>query len=192
MFAWIVCMYDERTPLFREVKDMYKRKVYAATIVGIAPNKSTGKYREYAEELLLGTSPALNKLIVTYISSSSSPAYKQLVAHVTLQDYALQKIISGKANEKDQKMFDNSTEKVAELTNLLYGTGEYEEVHEARKALYQQVTSDLSDMRAESIAKMIASGEGLPDGFSPYGDDYLPDDIKFASDDPKIADESEK
>ena len=192
IFAWIVCMYDEGSPLHKEVKDLYKRKVYAANLTGIYTNKLTGKYKEYAENLLLGTDEELNKLIVTYISSSSSPSYKQLMAHVTLQDNVLQKIIADKADKSDQQMFDTSTEKIKELTNLLYGTGEREEVHEARKALYQQVTSDLSEMRAESVAKMIANGEGLPPNFSPYEEGYLPGDITFASDDPTIADESER
>jgi hypothetical protein len=190
VFAWIVCMYDQHTPLMKEVKDLYKRKVYAATLTGINPNKATGKYKEYAEKLLLGTDKAFNKLIVSYISSSSSPDYKQLMAHVTMQDTILQKIISGTARKQDQEMFDKSTDTIKKLTNLLYGTGEREEVYEARRALYQQVTVDMTEMRAESIAKRIAGGEGLPDEYNPYEKGYVPDDINFVSDDPEVADEN--
>lgn len=187
IFAWVVCMYDQHTPIMKEVKDLYKRKVYAASLAGISPNKTSGKYKEFAEQILLGIDEGVNDLIVDFISYSSSPDYKQLIAHVTFQDTILKKIISGTADKADQQMFDHSTDKIKELTNLLYGAGDRDEVYEARRALYQQVIVDLTEMRAESVAKRMSNGEGLSDEYNPYEGGYLPDDIKFESDDEDTA-----
>ena len=190
LYAWITLMYDMHTPLRREVKDLYKRKVYAGTLTKFTPNKLSGKYVEWVEKIFIGQDPEVNMLIVKFISSFSSPEYTQLMAHVSIQQNMLNKIINGTEKKEDQVMFDTATDKIKELTNLLYGTGERDEVYEARRALYKQVSYDLSDMRPEKVAKMAIEG-GLPEEWGPYGD-YSPGDIHFVGDDPSIADEDEK
>ena len=191
LYAWIVLMYDMNTPLRREIKDMYKRKVYAGTLVGLTPHKTSGKYREYVEKIFTGVDLGVNALIVAYIASFASPEYMQLMGHVTMQQNALDKIISGTAKKDDQIMFDASTKIIKELTNLLYGGGERDEVYEARRALYKQVSYDLSDMRPEKISKLVVEG-GLPDEYNPYEGGYVPNDIKFVGDDPAIAIDDEE
>jgi hypothetical protein len=192
IFAWIVCMYDMNTPLRREIKDMYKRKVYAATLTGLTPNKVSGKYKEEVEKMMTGQDPKINNLIVQYISSFSSPEYMQLMAHASLQHSVLNRIITGDVSKDNQIIFDNATDKIKELTNLIYGTGERDEVYEARRALYHQVAADLSDMRAENVSKTMVVDGSLPDEWNPYGDGYIPDEIHFAGDDPDIAKEDEE
>jgi hypothetical protein len=191
IFAWIVCMYDLNTPLRREIKDLYKRKVYAGTLTGLTPHKVTGKYMEFVEKIFTGVDKNVNDLIVKYIASFSSPEYKQLVGHLRIQDLVLGKIISGTVKKDDQVMFDLATEKVKSLTSLLYGSGEREEVYEARRALYKQVSYDLSDMRPENVSRMIVD-EGLPDEWSPFEKGYKPDGINFVGDDDTIAEEDER
>jgi len=192
IFAWIICMYDMNTPLRREIKDLYKRKVYAATLCGWKVSTSTGKYIDWVEDILMGTDEKVNNLIVKYISSFSSPEYTQLMGHVAIQHNILNRIISGKATRENQNVFDISIDKIKALTNLLYGTGERDEVYLARKALYRQVSYDLSDTRPEQVAKRIAEGGGIPEEWNPYGEDYKVDDIHFASDDPSIAADDEE
>jgi len=187
VFAWIVCMYDLNTPLRREIKDMYKRKVYAATLTGLTPHKVSGKYREEIEAMLTGQDPKVNHLIVQYIASFSSPEYMQLMGQVSLQHNVLNDIIHGKATKDNQIILDNATDKIKELTNMVYGAGERDEVYEARRALYQQVAADLSDMRAENVAKRMVVDGALPDEWNPYEAGYVPGEIKFAGDDPNIA-----
>jgi len=191
IFGWVVLMYDFNSPLRREIKDMYRRKVYAASICGITPNKLSGKYKDYVENILTGVDDGVNNLIVKYIASFASSEYKQLVFHATIQDQMLEKIVRGEADKQSQAMFDLAAEKVKSLTNLLYGTGERDEVYEARRALYKQVAYDLSDMRPESVAQTIAEEGKLPDEWSPYGE-YIPDDIHFVGDDPNIARDDEE
>jgi len=191
IFAWIVCLYDPLTPLRREVKDMYKRKVYAGNICGITIHKQTGKYREWVEDMFIGKDKTVNNLIVKFISSFASPEYTQLIAHVVMQETILNKIISGSATKDNQIMFDNSTDKIKSLTNIIYGTGERDEIIEARRALYKQVAYDLSDMRPESVARAFMDG-GIPDGWNPYEEGHIPGDIHFVGDDPKIAEHDEE
>ena len=187
LFSYIVLMYDMNTPLRREIQDLYKRKVYAANLCGIKPNATSGKYREYVENILAGVDRDFNDLIVKYIASFSSPEYKQLMAHVTIQDQMLGKIVANEADKTVQQMFDTATEKVKELTNLLYGSGERDEVYEARRALYKQVAYDLSAMRPEFVARAVADGLGLPDEWNPYGPGYIPGEMHFVGDNPEIA-----
>lgn len=187
LFAWLVLTYDMNTPLRREIKDLYKRKVYAASLCGISPNAVSGKYKEYVEDILVGVDRKFNELIVKFIASFASPEYTQLMAHVTIQYNALEKIVAGDADKNTQYLFDTATEKIKEITKLLYGGGDRDEVYEARKALYKQVAYDLSDMRPEAVARAVASGKGLPDEWGPYGAGYVPDDIHFAGDDLDIA-----
>jgi len=192
VFAWIICMYDMNSTLRREIKDLYKRKVYAATLCGMNVSKSTGKYPDWIDKILTGTDEKVNSLIVSFISSFSSPEYTQLMAHVAIQHSILNRIISGKATKENQTVFDIATDKIKALTNLLYGTGERDEVYLARKALYRQVSYDLSDMRPEQVARRIADGDGIPGEWNPYEDGYKVDDINFVSDDPSIAADDEE
>jgi len=186
-FAWIVLMYDMNSPLRREIRDMYKRKVYAASLCGLTPNAATGKYREPVERILTGIDPEFNELVAAYISHFYSPEYKKLLAHEAMQDNALMLIINGKADKNTQQLFDAASDTVTQLTRTLFGSAERDEVEEARKALYKQVAYDLSDMRPEQVARAIADGKGLPDSWNPYESGYKPGDIKFVGDDLEIA-----
>jgi hypothetical protein len=187
LFAWIVIMYDINTPLRREIKDMYKRKVYAGSLCGITPNALSGKYRDCFENIFVGKDKDVNTLIVKFITSFSSAEYTQLVAHAAIQYSMLEKIVAGKADKGIQEVFDRATDKMKSLEHILYGTGERDEVYEARRALYKQVAYDLSDMRAESVARTIISEGKLPDEWSPYEEGYEPGSIGFIGDDPNVA-----
>ena len=192
IFAWVVCMYDLNTPLRREISDLYKRKVYAGTITGLTPHKVSGKYAEWVEQVFTGADKEVNNLIVKYIASFSSPEYKQLVFHERLQQNLLNQIISGKAGRDSQVVFDSSTKTTTELTRALFGSGERDEVAEARRALYKQVALDLSDMRPENVARTMEVDGELPNEWSPYEEGYKPKEIKFVGDNEAIADGSEK
>jgi len=191
VFTWIVCLYEPNSPLRREVKDLYKRKVYAGNLCGITIHKQTGKYKEWVEDMFIGKDKDVNNIIVKFISSFSSPEYTQLMAHVAMQDTILDKIISGSATRDNQTMFDTSTEKIKSLTNIIYGTGERDEVYEARRALYKQVAYDLSNMRPESVAKAFMEG-GIPDGWNPYEEGYIPGEVHFVGDNIEIAKDDEE
>ena len=192
IFSWVICLYDMNSPLRREIKDLYKRKVYAATLCGMNPHPKTGKYRDWIENILTGQDEKVNVLVVKYIASFASPEYMQLIAHMSMQHNTLDKIVSGKADKNDVQMFDNATETIKKLTGLLYGSGERDEVYEARRALYKQVAYDLSDMRPESVAQMVIDKGGVNPEWSPYEEGYKPSDINFEGDDPEIAEEDEE
>jgi len=192
IYAWIICMYDMNTPLRREIKDLYKRKVYAATLCGMSPHPHTGKYKGWIEDILTGQNEKVNNLIVKYIASFASPEYMQLIAHMSMQHTTLEKIVKGKADKNDVQMFDNATETIKKLTGLLYGSGERDEVYEARRSLYKQVAYDLSDMRPENVAQVFVEEGRVNPSWSPHGDDYVPGDINFVGDDPEIAKHDEE
>ena len=192
LYSWIVIMYDLNTPLRREIKDMYKRKVYAGSLCGITPHAVTGKYRECFEDIFVGKDRDVNALIAKFISSFSSPEYTQLMAHAAIQYSMLEKIIAGRARKETQTMFDTATDKMKELEHVLYGSGERDETREAIRALYKQVAYDLSDMRPESVAKTMVEEGKLNDEWSPYEEGYEPGGISFVGDDPNVARKDEE
>ncbi len=192
IFAWIVCMYDMNTPLRREIKDLYKRKVYAATLCGMTPHSTTGKYKSWIENILTGQDSKVNNLIVKFIASFASPEYMQLIAHMSMQHNTLDKIVSGKADKNDVQMFDNATDTIKKLAGLLYGSGERDEVYEARRALYKQVAYDLSDMRPESVAQVFVDKGSVNPEWNPYEEGYVPGEVNFVGDDPEIAKHDEE
>ena len=192
LYAWIVCMYDLNSPLRLEIRDYYKRKVYAGKITGIAPSKVSGKYMEYVENIFLGKDEQVNKLIVQYIASFSSPEYMQLMAHIHLQHSMLNRIVANDADKSVQMMFDTATETIKKLIGVIYGSGQVDEVYEARRALYQQVSSDLSEMRPENVATTMVVDKRLSDDWNPYGGSYIPGEIHFIGDETEIAAEDER
>jgi len=129
---------------------------------------------------------------VKFIASFASPEYMQLIAHMSMQHSTLDKIVSGKADKNDVQMFDNATETIKNLTGLLYGSGERDEVYEARRALYKQVAYNLSDMRSEDVAQVFVDNGRVNPEWSPYEPDYVPGDINFVGDDPEIAKHDEE
>jgi hypothetical protein len=191
LFTWIVIMYDLHTPLRTEIKSLYDRKTFAGSIVGFRVKLKTGQYAPWIEEMFLGKRSEVNDLVVKYISSFASPEYQQLMAHAENQQVLLKAVLSGASKKETLEQIDKSAAVISKLTNFLYGSGDRDEVYEARRALYKQVAIDLGNMKPESVAKAIEEG-GLDDEFNPYEDGYMPGDINFVGDDESIADESEK
>ena len=187
LFAWIVIMFDINSPVRMEAKDYYERKVRCAGIVGMNPNSSSGKYKEDVEEILLGKNKEINKLSVDYITSFSSPEYTQLIGVLIIQRQLMQGLLRGSYNDKTANLLETTSNQISNLTRRIYHSGDKIEVEEARRALYHKAGEDLNKMRPESIAEMLDSGDGLPDEWNPYGEEYDVDDISFVGDDPEIA-----
>jgi len=186
VFAWIVLMYDVQSPMRILAKDYYERKVKCAMSIGLNPSKKTGEYKEAIENILLGKNEDVNRLIVEYITSFSSPEYTQLVGLWVVQRHVLSDLMEGKYDDKTTRVLDSVANQISNLTKKIYHSGDKIETELARRALYYQAGEDLNKLRPEAIASMLAD-DGLPDSWGIYEDGYIPDKIKFAGDDPLIA-----
>ena len=187
VFTWVVLVYDFNSTTRKGIRDYYHRKAYCANLVGWAVDKSTGKFDPNIESLLLGGDAEINVLVVAYVSSFSSPEYTQLVAFTAMQHQLLMDILGGVADDRISKNMDLITGKISDFTKQLFGSGEKDEVAEARKALYFQAGEDLKKLRPESVVEMLEKDGKLPDEWSPYGEG-VQTVIKYVGDDLDIVD----
>lgn len=189
IFAWIVLLYDINTPLRVEYRDYYDRKIKAGEMVGFKPSKKTGEFTKKVEDIFVGKDAEVNELIVDYILSFSSPDYTQLIMLFILQRQFMYDLLRGRYDGKTMQMLEKLPSRINEVTGKIYHSGDVIEVEEARKALYKKAGEDIEKLRPESIAEMLSNKEDLPGEWSPYGYDYIPDQVQFEGDDPTIEDE---
>lgn len=181
LFTWIVVMYDLNSPLRKTITNYYERKKLAAEVAGWTTNRN-GEFDEDVNSVLLGTDKQVNSLIVSYLVQFSMPEYLQLVAYLNMS-YTMARDAMENLFEKDTaKTLDFITDKVKSLTNAIYGSGQYDEVMAARKALYEMAEKERIKLNPESIVKLITEEGGLPKEFNPYGSTYKPDKITFHGD----------
>jgi len=181
LYAWIVCVYDMRSPLRLGMGNYYERKRVCAEIVGW-DRDSVGHFPKEIERYILGMDKVVNSLIANYLASFNLPQFTQLVAYLEMQYKITQDILSGKIESTTAKTLDFITDKITELTRHIYGSGEVDEVMEARKSLYAIAEKERMKLNVESVVEYIRDKGKLPDDFNPYGDDYMPENLKFISD----------
>jgi hypothetical protein len=185
LFQWVVLMYDMRSPTRRTINQYYLRKAYCANLVGFRVNKETNTFKESIEKALIGLDEDVNKLVVAYIASFNSPEYTQLCGFLAMQYQVMMDIVKGQADERTSKNLTLITETITKLTRMIYGSGEVDEIQQARKAIYAQAGEDLRKLRPEAIVEMLEREGKLPDDWSPYGD-YTLNKMTFAGEDISI------
>lgn len=180
VFTWIVIMFDLNSPLRRTITNYYDRKKLAAEIAGWERGRNN-EFPEEVTQVLLGENETVNKLIVSYLMLFSMPEYTQLIAYLNIQ-FALMMEAMKQAFDKDTvKLLDDLTTKIKRLTSEIYGSGQVDEVMNARKALYNMAEKERVRLNPESIVKVLSEEGELPKDFNPHGK-YKPDKIKFISD----------
>jgi hypothetical protein len=181
IFKWVVYTYDRQSPLVKEVTELMKRKGEAAVLAGYKTDED-GRFEEEVEDLLLGKSPEVNNLIVAYISRFADPHYIMLVASWNLLLDGTRKLLSGKQEKDTYQTIKNITKDIDDMTRTVFSSSDADEALELRKALYSRVESDRLKLNQENIIKYIDEHGELPKGFSPYGEGYKVDKLKFIGD----------
>ena len=72
------------------------------------------------------------------------------------------------------------TDNINEITKKLFGSGDYDEINTARRALYEQANID-KPPRPEDMIDTI-NQDGLPPDANPYGEDYVVEEGHFLGD----------
>lgn len=180
IFAWIVCVYDIHSPLRQRIGNYYEKKRVCAETVGWLRD-DVGHFSKKVEKYLLGLDGVVNMLIADYLASMNLPQFTQLVAYLEMQYKLTQDILKGKIESSTAKTMDVITKDIIKLTREVYGSGDIDEVMEARKALYAVAEKERMKLNIENIIQFINEKGDLPKDFNPYGD-YIPDNIKFISD----------
>lgn len=180
ILRYLILVYDVQSPAQREVRDYYQRKRTCAQHVGF-PVTPDGKWREDAMAILIGTDEWFNSLMSRYLSLLALPEYTLLIAFLELLARRTKKIFDGLEDDKTHTIINSLTDKIKELTNKIFGSGEVDEIQQARRALYAQAEADRTQMRPEDVVNLMNETGGLPASWG-YGDDYEVEQITFIGD----------
>ena len=166
ILKYLILMYDVQSPMHREVKEYYQRKRECAKAAGL-PTKE-GKWREDVAELLIGKNEWFNEIVVRYLALLALPEYTQLIAYLELLARRTRSVFDGTDDDKTHTIINTLTEKIKELTNKIFGSGENDEIQQARRALYELAEEDRVRMRPEDVIA-LANESGIPESWG-YGD----------------------
>lgn len=180
LFTWIVVMYDLESPLRKTIANYYERKKLAAEVAGWE-TMMNGEFAENVTNLLTGADESANTLVVAYLLQFSMPEYVQLIAFLNMSYAITREIMNNQFDKDTDKTFDRLTERIKSLTNEVFGSGQFDEVMAARKALYEMAEKERLKLTPENVVKMITNEGGLPESMNPYNG-YKPDKIKYVSD----------
>jgi len=186
LFQYIILMYDVNSSMWRSFPAYFTRKFQVARIVGF-PTGEDGKYSKQVSEMLIGLNKEVNNLIVSYIAQFAQVEYTHLVALSIILDTETRKLLSGDIDKNADQVIDRVTQRIGELTRVIFNSGDNDEISFVRQALYSQAEKDKLMFRPEAIAELLAQGLDLPDDYNPYGKGYKPDDMKFAGDHEELA-----
>ena len=183
MFAtYVVLMYDINSPLWREEPDYYQRMYEAARLA----NFPLGKKSEFcyeAEQVLAGRLTTVNEAIVAYVSKFGLLEYLQLIGYTILLSKELVAILGSKGGGtgglNSTKVIEESGKKIKELQRFIFNTGKVDITKEFQQALYSRLERDKLRIRPEEIIKELSEKGKLPEEFSPYEEDELPDSEEY-------------
>lgn len=181
LFTWIVVMFDLNSPIRKTITNYYDRKKLSAEIAQFE-KKSNGEFDDEVTDMLLGKNERVNVLIVAYLTQFSMPEYLQLIAYLNMSYDITRDIMKGSYDQNTAKTLDYITDRVRLLTNVVFGSGQVDEIMAARKALYEMAEKERIKLNPESIVKIIIDEGALPEDFNPYGKKYKPEKIKFRGD----------
>lgn len=173
LWEYIVLMYDPNSPLWIEEPDYYKRKYEAAVSAGFIPDKK-GRFEEVVEKVLTGQISQINDVIVDFISLFGLPEYYQLLAYLAIMSEETKKILAGDTGGSSHRIIEFVGDNIKSITRRVFNSGNYDEVQEARQALYSKLGEAKVKLRPEQIVQMLKDDGKLPDDFSPY-DESLED-----------------
>lgn len=183
VIQYIILLADMGSDLRIEKPDYFQRKYTAAHIVKFPMTKK--EFAPEAEDIIIGENDIVNQVMVAYIASYGLPNYSLLMAFTALMSYETQKIFAGKATKDSQKIVDNASDRIQSLTRDFFKTGNVDESSKIQQQLYARVEKERMRLRPEQIVKVLEQTGSLPEGFSPYGDDYtisLTNDLQFIGD----------
>lgn len=186
-FRYVVLMYDPGSDLWRNESNYIKRKYVAAKLAGFAPNIKTGKFTQKVTNAILGQDEEVNKIIVSYISSFGFPELVELHGMLLVQENLLRDMINGDIDNQMDRTMSRVSDRIRELTRILFHSGEKDELIKMRKELYENVKKEEMPT-PEYVANLLADTGDVPDDWNPYGN-YKVEEMHFLGDDKKIAEE---
>lgn len=175
--TYIVVMYDIKSELRVNIKDLMQRKLEAGMLAGF--KLKHGEFEQQVELGLLGKNEEINKAIVQYIYYMFSNDYKYLFIleenfYRAIQEQSNRlKVI----NKAELAAIDHMKEKIEEIEYKLF---EGEETISLRKILYMGIENARDRLPRKEEEMKEYQKNGLVN-YEPFPN-YKPDPLKFVGD----------
>lgn len=175
---YIILMYDLQNEEVRAEYPFYpQRKLEVAKAVGLISEGKKATIK--VENVLIGKNEDVNRMIVRYLTLFNNPDLLMLASmyaisvHLHVQSYSPD---FGKSTITDLEKVNNS---IKELTESVFGGKDETEL---RQELYRSIEEQSLGIRPEEVAEALQKGEKPLGDYTPYNKEYLPDELKFLSD----------
>ena len=156
IIRYIILVYDMNSPLHTTIKDHNERKVKAMLMSGFEAD-NYGKFdKDVTDALIYGKDKGVAAMIVKYVYIFNNVDYSELMGMIEINSQILRDIHNAKTNSNTLKSLKDTSERIKELTNNIFGGKETKEIEEQ---LYEQLNMSRMSLRPELIAQRIASGE---------------------------------
>lgn len=181
VFAYIVCMYDKKSPLWSKENEYFKRKMLAAEVCSL-PKGQSGGWHTTTKEILEGQSKEVNALAVSYLANLGDTDYMMLINEMVMFHGYTMDVLNNKYDDKTYKTMQLLADGIRDRTRKIFGSGEYDELTRVRILLYESVEKDRQRLNPEAIVQMIDREGDVPKDWNRYGKDYEVDELKYMSD----------
>jgi hypothetical protein len=168
ILRYAIYLHDLSSEMRTIHSDYATRKRECALKAGWKVEKESRKFSPEVENILVGTDPAANKIIISYIRINNDPNYILYASFSELLSVEMDNSLK----EKDPKIIKYIRENIdklggaiARLEESIFGG---REIASMRRALYASMVTDSFIPRPETIARAIQSKTlELPDQFYP-------------------------
>lgn len=168
VLTYIVLMFDQMSPLRKEIRSLPARKGVSMQMAGFKTD-SKGRFEPHVEKILEGKNQDVNAMIVKYLVLQNSPKFVQLIAYESLYFYEIAKIQNGAYGKTIDviRSVDSLASSIDKLTEeVVGGSGEAEPI---LAAIYQEVTKDLN-ISPEAISNYISECGDVPPEWNEYNE----------------------
>jgi hypothetical protein len=175
---YIVLMYDKNNDEIRAEYPFYpQRKLEIAKAVGLIPPK--GKTPKKVEDMLIGRNEDVNKMIVRYLTLFNNPDLLMLASMYSISLHLHVQSYSPDFDKNTISNLEKVQKNIMELTENIFGGKDETEL---RQELYKSIEEQSLGIRPEEVAEALQKGEKPLGDYTPYNKEYLPEKLKFLSD----------
>ena len=177
IIQYIILMYDMSNDDVRTEYPYYpQRKRELCRLVKLTRGEKMG---ESLENMLIGLMPEVNAMIVKYLSLFNNPELIMLSAYWEIFIELNKRQFSGQFDKNQIDYIKKINEDINHLTERLFRGKEETEL---RAELYKSLKDQTLGIKPEEIAEKISKGEDPLGDYTPYGNDYKPEPLKFLGD----------
>lgn len=183
VLRYIIIMYDLKSPYRQMYPDHMDRKREAALRAGFALGVHK-TFSNWVEDMLVGQNEEVNVAIVKYLMLFGIPELTALEGCISQFVAESEKMMKRKGDMKTYQLQKALMHDMDRYENKIFGG---QEALDMRKALYQNLEQRRRAVRPEDIAKRLKDNPSDKlDDFSPYGEDYQVEPLKFIGDEPPL------